>query len=136
MSVSRSAPALPEWLTDTPVAGFYAMPLCRRGIPVAIRLYWGQPIIDGVRQDRSPRWCVIINGSSACNFYSATGGEVLGRVPHDVERVWPYCARWPISPFEYRFLLRRAAWARHYAPDHPAARPWQPVDIRNTAPAF
>lgn len=126
----------PDALTsDEPVAGFYTIRLMRGGIMVPVRLYFGQPVIDGERQDRPARWCAIVNGTSARNFYGVTG-LLIGRVPHDVERVWPWCARNPISRDEYRFLLRRAAWARQHAPDHPAARPWETIDIRALKPAF
>ena len=120
---------------DVPVAGHYAMPLVKGGLAVPIRIWFGQPVIDGEEQDRSPRWCVEVDGQpERWEADEETGYRC--RVPRDVFEVWPYCARQPISEREYRFLLKRAAWAREHAPHHPAANPRERIDVRALPPAF
>lgn len=118
MSELRNALALPPLCSDVPVAGTYTTKLCKGGIPVAVRIYFGRPIINGARQHGDPQWCALVDGTSARK------GEL-----HDLDRVWPYCAKNPITLADYRFRLRRAAWARRYQPSHPAARPWEPIDL-------
>lgn len=120
---------------DIPTPGVYTTRLVKRGIQVPVRIYFGPPIIDGVMQDRSPRWCVLINGTSA-RTERDKDGNAMCRVPHDLDSVWPFCAINPITRREYRFLLRRVAWARTHAPAHPAARPREPINVRTLKPAF
>ena len=60
--------------------------------------------------------------------------EIDGKLCRDVMSVWPGCARHPISEGEYRFLKRRAAWARNSRPDHAAANPRRRVDLRRIPP--
>jgi hypothetical protein len=98
---------------------------------VAVRFWYGAPIIDGEEQDRSPRWCVEVDGKT-CRFDKEAGH----RVPLDALDVWPWAAGQPISEKEYRFMLRRAAWAREHAPEHPAATPHEPVNVTKLKPLF
>lgn len=123
--------------TDQPVAGFYATRLVRGGIEVPVRIWHGAPIIDGEEQERSPRWCVEVDGrTTKTERDPATGYEA--RVPLDplLDHVWPFCARRPIAESEFAFMTRRAAWAREHQPDHPAATPREPVDVRALPPIF
>lgn len=114
---------------DTPVAGFYARRLVRKGIEVPAMVWFGQPVIEGERQDRSPRWCIAIDGASD-RFDKEQGC----RVPLDAHDFWPLGKR--VSHTEYAFLRRRARWAREHAPDHPAANPRKPVDLGALPPRF
>lgn len=116
---------------DQPVAGHYAIKLVRGGHRVACRIWFGQPVIDGEVQDRSPRWCVEIDGRTD-RFDKEQGC----RVPLELERAWPFCAKDPITVAEYRHLLRRAEWAREHAPEHPAANPRKQVDFHAIKPPF
>lgn len=96
-------------------------------------LWHGQPVIDGERQDRAPRWCCAINGRSD-RFERDEDTGYRCRVPLDADETWPYCRR--IGAREYAFMRRRAKWAREHAPDHPAANPHDPIDLRALAPRF
>ena len=96
---------------------------------VPVRFWFGSPIIDGEEQDRSQRWCVEVDGRT-CRFDKDLGH----RVPLDALERWPWVAGNPISEKEYRFMLKRAAWAREHAPEHPAARPHEPIDLRKLPP--
>jgi len=122
--------ALAPYAGDEPVAGFYKVALVPGGIEVAVRLAFVQPVVAGERQDRAPRWCAVVDGSMTTT--SKDGVVEL----FDVDRVWPHCGKKPIPPAEYRFLLRRAYWARRDAPDHPAAHPFRPIDLNTMAPRF
>jgi hypothetical protein len=123
-----------EPVTTEPMAGFYAMRLVPGGLPVAVRIWFGHAIIDGEEQDRGYDWRVEIDGESDKVETDATGYSC--RVALDVNSVWPFCARRPIDEKEYRYLQRRARWAREHAPHHPAARPRDRVDVRSLKPAF
>jgi hypothetical protein len=124
-------------VTDRPVAGFYATRLVRGGIEVPVRIWFGAPIVDGDELDRSPRWCVELDGKTTKTERDPdTGYEA--RVPLDPlhDGVWPFCARKPITESEFAFLTRRAAWAREHQPEHPAATPRERVDVRRLPPVF
>jgi hypothetical protein len=112
-----------------PVAGYYRTRLINSGVWVAVRFWYGAPIIGGEEQDRSPRWCVEVNGKS-CRF----DREAQHRVPLDAFYVWPFAAGHPITEREFHFLLKRKTWAVEHAPEHPAARPHEPIDLRKLPP--
>jgi hypothetical protein len=120
-------------MADTPVAGFYATRLVRNGIEVAVRVWHGLPVIDGDVQDRSPRWCVEIDGEA-----DRWDEEAQCRVPLDLfdDDLWPRVAQRAIDADEYAFIMRRAIWARAHAPHHPAANPRRPIDLRTLPPQF
>jgi len=118
---------------DAPVAGFYRTRLINGGIRVAVRFWFGSPIIDGEEQDRSPRWCVEVDGCTDRADYDAEG-NYLGRVPLDAHETWPYCE--PIDAREYQFLLRRREWAHDNDPAHPAANPRTPINVRDLKPGW
>jgi hypothetical protein len=112
-----------------PVTGYYKTRLVNSGAWVAVRIWFGAPIIDGEEQDRSPRWCVEVDGRT--DRFDREAGH---RVPLDALDVWPWCAGHPISRHEYGFLRKRAAWARDHAPEHPAANPFERIDLRAMKP--
>jgi hypothetical protein len=112
-----------------PRAGYYKTRLVNSGMWVAVRFWYGQPIIDGEVQDRFERWCVEVDGKT-CRFDKKAGH----RVPLDALDVWPFAAGHPISRHEYGFLRKRAAWAREHAPEHPAAKPREPINLRKLKP--
>jgi hypothetical protein len=118
-----------------PIAGLYAMRLRKGGLPVAVRIWFGPAIIDGEEQDRGYDWRVEIDGETD-KVECDEARNYTCRVPLDIHSAWPFCARRRIKEKEYRFLLRRARWARDHAPDHPAARPRDRVDVRSLKPAF
>jgi len=107
---------VPIW---PPTPGYYRMRLVRNGPRVAVRIWYGQPIKDGECLDRSPRWCVAIDGLT-----SDDAGELL-----DIHKAWPFCAREPISAADYKYMIAAAGWARLYAIDHPKATPRRPIDF-------
>lgn len=120
---------------DQPRAGTYSMKLAKGALQVAVRIWHGQPIIDGEVQDRSLRWCAEVDGETDRPLYN-DDGLVVGREPIDAAEVWERCCGRPISEHEYRFLLRRKAWAVEHAPDHPAANPYKPIDLRTLEPGW
>jgi hypothetical protein len=118
-----------------PREGYFKTRLVNSGMWVAVRIWFGSPIIDGEEQDRSPRWCCEVDGRTGRNDYDDEGNR-LGTVPLDpiLDEVWVHCAGRPISRNEYGFLRKRAAWARQHAPEHPAAKPRQPINLRKLPP--
>ena len=116
---------------DLPERGFYAMRLVKGAIAVPVMIWHGAPVIEGERQDRSPRWCAAINGRS-CRFDKEQGC----RVPLDVYEAWPNCSGRRIRAREYAFMRRRTRWAQRHAPTHPAATPYERIDLRQLPPRF
>lgn len=108
-----------------PREGFYKARLVNSGLWVAVKVWYGQPIIDGEVQDRFERWCIEVNGKT-CRFDE----EVGHRVPLDCLERWPWVCGRPITEGEYHFLLKRKGWAEEYDPEHPAATPYEPIDLR------
>lgn len=117
-----------------PQEGFYAIKLVRGGPRVAVRIWFGPAIIDGEEQDRAPGWFVEIDGRTDRWEKDDTGYRC--RVPLEVDRAWPFCAKDPITESEYRYLVAHAGWAREHSPDHPKAQPRKAVDYHSLAPRF
>lgn len=115
-----------------PVAGTYQTKLVKGGVFVPVRIWYGQPIVAGDTLDRSPRWCVEIDGQTdTVEHDKATGYRC--RVPLDPSSVWPHCARFPIERGEYEFMVAHADWAKAQA-GHPKANPRKPVDFMTMKP--
>src|SRR5262245_42898949 len=107
--------------TDTePRAGFYRLKLTAGAIAVPVRIFFAPPIVERRKLDRGARWQCVVNG----------------RLSDDITRVWPFCSGAPISKREYRYLIRRVAWAERWAPHHPAARPYEPIDLNTVSPRW
>lgn len=120
---------------DLPVAGYYRTKLVKGGPFVPVRIYFGQPVIDGELQDRSPCWCVEVDGQTdKWEMDKETGYRC--RVRRDVEEVWPHCAREPITRQRYEWMVKHAAWAKENAPDHPKASPREAIDWNTLPPRF
>ena len=125
----REAPQI-----GVPQAGFYKCRLGKRGIEVAVRIWFGQPVVDGEVLDRSPRWCVEVNGETTRLGEDVEGERTVELL--DVFDAWTRCCGSPISKREYDFLLRRKTWAVEHEPSHPAANPRTPIDVRKLAPGW
>jgi len=123
--------AVPVW---PPLPGHYAMRLVRDGPRVAVRIWFGAAIIDGEEQDRAPGWFVEIDGQTDREECDATGYRC--RIPLDVNKAWPWCAREPIDEDTYRYLVACASWARDHSPDHPKAQPHKAVDFHTLPVRF
>lgn len=115
-----------------PVAGYYATTLVRGGPRVAVRIWFGLPVIDGEEQDRAPGWHVEIDGRTDRWERDDTGYRC--RVPLEAERAWPFCAKDQVTEAEYRYLIEHAAWIREHQPDHPKAHPRKPIDFNKHLP--
>lgn len=128
-----AANALP--LIGTPKAGYYGCRLSKHAVEVAVRIWFGSPIFDGEELDRSPRWCCEVDGETT-RIEHDNDGNPIGHVLFDVFEYWPICCGTPISEKEYRHRLRRRAWALEHDPDHPAANPRRPIDVRTMKPGW
>lgn len=115
--------------TTTPQPGFYATRLIKGGIEVPCMVWFGQPVIEGQRQERAARWCIAIDGRSDWR-----DREQQCYVPLDALDYWPLARR--ISAREYAFMRRRARWAREFQPEHPAANPYTRIELGALPPRF
>jgi hypothetical protein len=120
---------IPVW---PPQAGYYATRLISGGPRVAVRIWFGNAIIDGEEQDRGEDWrCEIDGKTDYLERDRDTGYEC--RIPLHIDRAWPFCANERIAKQEYLFLIADARHAKEHRPDHPKASPRQRVDF-NTMP--
>jgi hypothetical protein len=124
--------SVPVW---PPREGLYATTLVKGGPRVAVRIWFGAPVIDGEEQDRAPRWNVEVDGRTD-RWEKDAGGVYRCRVAFEIDRFWPYVAREPIDEAGYRTLVAKGVWARKHAPDHPNAQPHKAVDFNTLAPRF
>lgn len=99
---------------ETPVAGFFRMRLRSGGVLVGIQIFYGAPHdpVTGEEMDRSHRWQARANGK-----------------PIDLDRVWPSCAREPVTAQEYDYLTSLQGWAERNAPDSAIADPHRKIDL-------
>lgn len=100
--------------TDVPVAGFYRMKLRSGGVLVGIRVWYGAPLdpVTGEEMDRGWRW----------QAQADDGGMI------ELDRVWPACARSPITEADFRVRQGRRRWAEKEAPDSAYANRGQKYD--------
>ena len=98
---------------DKPVEGYYSMPLVSGGVLVGIRIWHGPPRdpVTGEVLDRSWRWQATANGREI-----------------DLQRVWPVCAKRPITEAEHDYLVRQQAWGEQHDPDGAIANPSMRLD--------
>lgn len=120
---------------DTPVAGHYVTRLVKGGPRVPVRIWFGRAVIDGEMQDRGLDWRVQI-GERTDQFEKDEETGYRCRIPLPVSKVWPHCGRWPISPTEYLHLMKVKQWAEEHAPEHPAANPYLPIDLKQLEPLW
>lgn len=108
-----------------PRPGFYKIRLAKRAAWSPVRIWFGLPISqDSPRLlDRSPRYQCLVNGRIARDDWQQM-------------TIWPFCARWPITKNEYRYLLQLHRWAVAHAPEEPAANPRRAIDFSRVLPAF
>lgn len=94
--------------------GFYRLQLVTRAPWSVVRLWHGFGWEPGSFHARevTQAWRALLNGS-----------------PVALERVWPRCAREPITRGEYRYRLALHRWCLKYARHRPEASPDQPVDF-------
>ena len=108
---------------DGPRAGYFKMPMVRRGAMVAVRIWLDtdrrDPDFPDLPLDRSPIWRAELDG-----------------VEVEVARVWPWCDRNRIDAGEFRYLLADASHARQHRPGSPEANPERAADIESMAPIF
>lgn len=109
-------------LIDQPEPGFFTLRMVRGGPLVAARIYRPCPLEMAVWEpwQHLDRWYAL-------------EAEIDGQ-PCAVDRVWLFGR--PIPWREFEFLSHRAQWARDHAPDHPAARPRERIDLGRMKPLF
>lgn len=121
-----SAPHVSE-----PVEGFYRMRLAKGGVFVAVRIWRGFGLQDGMEMSdgRDPDY-----PAGKRNPHIERGYHwrcLIDGVERHIWSAWPACAGEPISEAEYRFLLARREYATAHTPDDPFADPRQRVDFNH-----
>lgn len=109
-------------IITAPEPGFFKMRLGRGAPFVAARIYRPCPI----------EFC-LFSPFQALDRHYPLAAEIDG-TPSTVDSVWLYGR--PIPWREFEFLNHRGRWARAHAPDHPAARPREAVNLGKMPPVF
>lgn len=109
----------------------YRARLVRDGVFVAVRVWFGPPLVDGEELDRSPRWQAQIDGAPTARAVLMMG-ETL---PVDVDGVTLRGIE-AVDEAEYQYLLAHGNWAKRYAPSHPRATPRAKPDLRRMPSLF
>lgn len=106
---------------DQPREGYYKIREVRDGpfVPVHISFGVSRDPHTGEPLDRSPCWHATRRGK-----------------PVEIDKVWPWCAKWPISPADYLHMMRVVDHVDQYEPYAPEATPRQAIDLRNAAPVL
>ena len=115
--------------TEKPVEGYYRVRLGADTVALGVRIWFGPPVNHEAGDDpeaepvldRSYRWQAQLDT-----------GEII-----DLERVWPACARRPISEADFRMREGRRRWAQQAAPDSAYAergRKYDPLSPSNPLP--
>jgi hypothetical protein len=99
-------------LIGTPEPGYYKRRLTKGGPWVAVRFFR-----DGEGELRAE-----VDGRTERN----------DGTPFDPDELWPIS--WPSDEKEHRFFAMMREWAQRYAPQHPAARPHEPIRLDTMAP--
>lgn len=118
---------------DAPRAGYYQTRLVKNGPWVGVRIWFGLPVIGGEEQDRTPRWCIEVDGETD----TIEGNRDVGyrcRVAIDISRYWPWCGREPIDEGEYNYKIAYARYCKAHAPERPEASPRSPVRLDQMQP--
>jgi hypothetical protein len=121
---------------DEIVGGYYRVRLIRDGIFVGVKFWYGLPCFDGEELDRSHRWNCEVDGRTTRPVVDDEGNDTGVRELLDPFETWPYACGHPISEREFQFLATRRTWAEEHEPEHPAANPHRPIDIRKLRPGF
>lgn len=119
--------SIPVW---PPRPGYYSTSLVRNGPQVAVRIWFGNAIIDGEEQDRGEDWRCEIDGRTDYVEKDEKHPEYQCRIPLHIDRVWPFCAKRPLSEGEYNYMKDHGYWAKHHAKHMPDANPRKAIDRR------
>ena len=107
----------------TPRVGFYLVRLVKDGPQMPAVIFRPCPI------EPDPETFQWIDRRAP--LQAAIAGE---EVP--MGRVWPHCARWPITHAEFVYRTKVIEWAETYAPSAPEARPREAVDLNRLESIF
>ena len=103
---------------SSPEVGWYAFRLVRGGPDVAAMI---SCTAEGM-------WSATVDGELQMPVASDPA------VAEGVSRIWESARR--ITEDQYRYMLALAEWARRYQPQHPSARPREPIALTRSEPLF
>lgn len=109
---------------------FYQARLVRDGPFIAVKTWFGPPLVNGEEIDRSWRYQVLVGtdrDARAILQGDAMPIEVDGITLRSVEK---------ITEREYRFLLKHGEWCDATSANHPRTTPREAVDFMTLALRF
>lgn len=112
---SRAEQAFEGLDVTTPAPGFFKIKLSRDTVLRAVRIWHGPPAdpVTGELLDRSWRWQAELDDGALVDF----------------DRVWPACAKDPITEVEWKRCKARTDWAREHAPNSAFAERGVKIDL-------
>jgi hypothetical protein len=110
-----------------PEPGFYQTRLAKDGPWVPVRI-WHAPTPDPDDPENP------MDRSHVA--HAQVGDQPHQSDPVEVERIWIWAAKHPVSPERYEYLVKLGRWSVAHAPDEPAANPREAVDVTKMKPAF
>lgn len=126
--IPQPMPAPTPRRSDRITPGYYRFRKVKRGPFVAARISVRDGVIYVAEEDQPAHFAISETDFAAMVTAAIMDGEAF---THPLLRIAWYGQ--PIDEIEYRHLIAYAKWARLHAPQHPAARPTEPVDL-NTLP--
>lgn len=109
---------------------YFSARLAKGGPAIGVKMWHGEPLVNGDTLDRSPRLQVTIAAETTGRAVTMTG---VDGVPVEVEGAMLRALE-PITEAEWRYLVAHQAWAEEHAPHHPKAEPRQAVDFNKILP--
>jgi hypothetical protein len=106
-----------------PRPGFYEIRLVRGGVFVPVHIF--APLAVECHADA----CQLLD-----RYHHPQARLGWDLVP--ITKVWPTCARWPITAADYLHGLRRIQWANASASWAPEARPGERIDLNELPSLF
>ena len=102
-----------------PTAGFFWRRFVRFGPRVPVHIWRGHALHPetGDEMERGWEWRALVGGESA-----------------DAMQTWLSCYGNAIDKPTYDHMLAVQEWAAAYAPREPEGRPFEPIDLRTSAP--
>lgn len=104
-------------VVDEPQPGFFRMRLVKRG-----------PYVPAKIENVDGKWSATINGKPQLPTHEDP------MLASGVLDIW-HSAK-IIDEAEYKYLIGLKEWAERVKPDHPAANPYKPIDLKTLPPVF
>ena len=114
---------VPEDENGRPKTGYYLVRLVKKGWAVAAEIHVedGRYFLTVDGEDQGGQWPVERFGRGLLEWLGVVDADIFGRVLQFGE---------PCDEATYLHRLAVKDWALNHSPQHPAATPWLPINLR------